>query len=98
MRTFALGLGALMMVGLAAAGCGDDDDGASVDASSSALAATATTTAGAQPSASLAPGAARVKMGKHAWLGDILVDDGGRTLYRFTNDGPNTSNCNGACA
>ncbi|MSQ62200.1 MAG: hypothetical protein EXR43_06475 [Dehalococcoidia bacterium] len=58
--------------------------------------ATTTTPAGAQPTASPAP--AVVKRGKHAQLSDILVDNGGRTLYRFTRDVPATSNCSGACA
>jgi predicted lipoprotein with Yx(FWY)xxD motif len=31
-------------------------------------------------------------------LGTILVDAGGRTLYRFTRDQPDASACAGACA
>lgn len=31
-------------------------------------------------------------------LGQILVDERGMTLYRFTNDTPNVSNCSGQCA
>lgn len=30
--------------------------------------------------------------------GDILVDDHGMTLYRYTPDQPNTSTCYGGCA
>jgi predicted lipoprotein with Yx(FWY)xxD motif len=30
-------------------------------------------------------------------LGSILVDGKGMTLYLFTKDTPNTSNCNGQC-
>ena len=97
MRTFALALRALMMMRFAVAACGDDDDAADAGGAPSPAAAVAAAPA-EQAMASPGMGAATVKMGKHAQLGDILVDDGGRTLYRFTNDGPNTSNCNGACA
>lgn len=31
-------------------------------------------------------------------LGQILVDERGMTLYRFTNDAANVSNCSGQCA
>lgn len=31
-------------------------------------------------------------------LGQILVDERGMTLYRFTNDAPGVSNCSGQCA
>ena len=97
MRMLALALGALMMVGFAVAACGDDDDAADVGGAVSPEAAVATTPT-EQSMASPGMGADTVEMGKHAQLGDILVDSAGRTLYRFTNDGPNVSNCSGACA
>jgi predicted lipoprotein with Yx(FWY)xxD motif/plastocyanin len=44
-------------------------------------------------------GAAAMLMVTHnAKLGDILADGAGRTLYLFTKDTKNTSNCYGACA
>jgi predicted lipoprotein with Yx(FWY)xxD motif len=39
-----------------------------------------------------------VQVVQNASLGSILVDSRGMTLYRFTPDQPNVSNCNGQCA
>jgi predicted lipoprotein with Yx(FWY)xxD motif len=39
-----------------------------------------------------------VKAAKDAKLGEILTDQKGMTLYRFTKDAPDTSNCYDACA
>ena len=39
-----------------------------------------------------------VKVAEHANLGTILVDGSGRTLYLFTEDERNQSNCAGGCA
>ena len=39
-----------------------------------------------------------VKITKDAKLGNILVDGSGRTLYMFTRDEKNKSNCSGTCA
>jgi predicted lipoprotein with Yx(FWY)xxD motif len=41
---------------------------------------------------------ATVMIGKNDKLGDILTDDKGMTLYLFTKDTPNTSNCYDQCA
>jgi predicted lipoprotein with Yx(FWY)xxD motif len=43
-------------------------------------------------------GAASVMVGKSDALGSFLVDDKGMTLYLYTKDTPNTSNCAGPCA
>jgi predicted lipoprotein with Yx(FWY)xxD motif len=43
-------------------------------------------------------GAANVMVGKSDALGSFLVDDKGMTLYLFTKDTPNTSNCYDKCA
>jgi predicted lipoprotein with Yx(FWY)xxD motif len=43
-------------------------------------------------------GAALVNVGQNSTLGSFLVDSKGMTLYLFTNDKPNTSNCYGGCA
>jgi predicted lipoprotein with Yx(FWY)xxD motif len=56
-------------------------------------AAPASTQAAAMPS-----GPAHVAVAKNNKLGSILVDDKGMTLYLFTTDKPNTSNCYGKCA
>ena len=39
-----------------------------------------------------------VKLGEHPALGTILVDGNGRTLYLFSGDERNQSNCAGSCA
>jgi predicted lipoprotein with Yx(FWY)xxD motif len=39
-----------------------------------------------------------IKIANNPDLGNYLVDGQGRTLYRFTKDAPETSNCNGQCA
>ncbi|HEY3311643.1 MAG TPA: hypothetical protein VGK00_08395 [Anaerolineales bacterium] len=51
------------------------------------------------PAAPAAPsGPAMVNVGKDAKLGDFLVDDKGMSLYLYTKDTPNTSNCYEKCA
>ena len=50
-------------------------------------------------SSSAAPsGPAHIALGSNSQLGSFLVDDKGMTLYMFTTDKPNTSNCYGKCA
>jgi predicted lipoprotein with Yx(FWY)xxD motif len=39
-----------------------------------------------------------VNVGQSAALGSFLVDSKGMTLYLYTKDSPNTSNCYGNCA
>ena len=41
---------------------------------------------------------AAVQLGENAALGSVLTDASGRTLYLFTNDERNVSNCAGGCA
>ena len=43
-------------------------------------------------------GAAAVSLGQNDELGSFLVDEKGMTLYLFTKDTPNTSNCYEKCA
>ncbi len=55
------------------------------------------------PAATSAPavpvtGGQVVSLGKNDALGSFLVDDKGMTLYLFTKDTPNTSNCYDKCA
>jgi predicted lipoprotein with Yx(FWY)xxD motif len=45
-----------------------------------------------------AAGGATVSLVENATLGSFLVDDKGMTLYLFTKDTPNTSNCYEKCA
>lgn len=53
---------------------------------------------GAATEAPLAQAVVTLKASQHAELGTILTDDEGRTLYVFTSDEPNVSNCTGSCA
>ena len=61
---------------------------------------TPTTAPPATQPAALVPvtGAAMVDLGKNDTLGSFLVDDKGMTLYLYTKDTPNTSNCYDKCA
>jgi predicted lipoprotein with Yx(FWY)xxD motif len=43
-------------------------------------------------------GGTKVKVGQNATLGSFLVDSKGMTLYLYTKDTPNKSNCYGGCA
>jgi predicted lipoprotein with Yx(FWY)xxD motif len=50
------------------------------------------------PAAASSSGGTMVNVGQSAALGSFLVDSKGMTLYLFTKDTPNTSNCYGGCA
>jgi predicted lipoprotein with Yx(FWY)xxD motif len=50
------------------------------------------------PAVAMPSGPATVDVGQNATLGSFLVDAKGVTLYLFTTDTPNTSNCYGGCA
>jgi predicted lipoprotein with Yx(FWY)xxD motif len=50
------------------------------------------------PAAAIPSGPAAVNIGQTASLGSFLVDSKGMTLYLYTKDSPNTSNCYGSCA
>jgi predicted lipoprotein with Yx(FWY)xxD motif len=77
---------AALAVALAACG-GSNDNGGSGTAATAAPATTATQAAGG---ASVAVATSK--------LGNILVDDKGRTLYAFTKDQGDQSSCSGQCA
>ncbi|MCL4394429.1 MAG: hypothetical protein M1482_06430 [Chloroflexi bacterium] len=77
-------------------------------APTTAATAAATSSPAAAPSASpsgtpSASGSTAVSpsilaVGQNATLGSFLTDSSGRTLYLFTKDTTNTSNCSGSCA
>ena len=100
-----LGAAAVFMVVLVS--CGDDAttkastsrSGAAAAAGGYAYGAPAATTAAAAPTttAATAAGPLNVKVATTS-LGSVLVDGAGRTLYVFTKDEKNKSNCAGACA
>jgi predicted lipoprotein with Yx(FWY)xxD motif len=54
--------------------------------------------AATQPAAVPVTGGATVALGQNDALGSFLVDDKGMTLYLFTKDTPDTSNCYDKCA
>ena len=104
-----LGAAAVFMVVLVS--CGDDStttkastSGAKASAVSTTVAAVTTTVAAVTTTvaavtttAAPAAGPLNVKVATTS-LGSVLVDGAGRTLYVFTKDEKNKSNCAGACA
>jgi predicted lipoprotein with Yx(FWY)xxD motif len=60
----------------------------------------AAATSAPAPAATAAPAAAgaMINAGQNSALGSFLVDSKGMTLYLYTTDTPNTSNCYGPCA
>ena len=62
-----------------------------------ATAATAATMAATAAAPSGSTGAGALAVAKDAKLGSILVDGAGRTLYIYTKDTPDKSNCTGGC-
>jgi predicted lipoprotein with Yx(FWY)xxD motif len=52
----------------------------------------------ATQAANVPSGPATVDVSQNATLGSFLVDSKGMTLYLYTTDTPNTSNCYGPCA
>ena len=52
----------------------------------------------ASPSPSPSPGAALIAVRDHPQLGRMLTDGAGRTLYQFSQDTRDMSNCTGTCA
>jgi predicted lipoprotein with Yx(FWY)xxD motif len=64
-----------------------------------AQAASTTTPPPTEPPAAVpVTGGTVVDLGQNDTLGSFLVDDKGMTLYLFTKDTPNTSNCYEKCA
>ncbi len=63
----------------------------------SSVSPTETPTAGAEDYSSSAANEASINVVEDAKLGKILVDGKGMTLYIYTKDGPDQSNCTGDC-
>ena len=87
-KKLAAGLAALALL---FAACGDDDDDADTTEAAETTVEEATETTAAPAAEAAAVDVASTD------LGDVLVDAEGYTLYIFTNDAPNTSNCTGQC-
>jgi predicted lipoprotein with Yx(FWY)xxD motif len=58
----------------------------------------ATTAPTSASTTALSSGQTTINVAQDASLGSILVDSNGMTLYLYTKDTPNTSNCYGTCA
>ena len=65
---------------------------------SSSSQASSPTKASSSGSSSSASGPAQLAVGQNASLGSFLMDSKGMTLYLYTKDTPNTSNCYDKCA
>lgn len=101
-RSAALVAGAALLV----AACSLDGGGSPAPASagsSAAASAAPSAQASAEPSAAASAGAsgaadALIVVSTSPTLGEILVGEGGKTLYVFTRDTGGASVCNGECA
>lgn len=102
--------GALVVLALLVTGCAGQT-GAQTDTGAVAPTAAAQPTVMTKPTTAAEPtlaatavmpdtvtGPATVMIAANGTLGDILVDARGLTLYLFTKDTPNTSNCYDQCA
>ena len=97
-RTYPL-LALLFAVALLASACAPQAAATAVPPTSApASANTPVPVTGATSAAAAPTGPAHVALGSNAQLGSFLVDDKGMSLYLFTTDKPNTSNCYGKCA
>ena len=86
---------------LVLAACGPGGAGSSTEPSTAAStepSSAPSTEPSTEPSASEAAEAYVVNMTDDATLGAYLTGEDGKTLYIFTVDAPDTSNCNDACA
>ena len=105
----AMGVGALAAFMVVLAACGDDGSTSGASASGTAASSnyaagapaatttvSTTTTAAITTTTSAASAALALKVATTS-LGSVLVDGSGRTLYVFTKDEKNKSNCTGAC-
>src|SRR5215217_6084158 len=84
MRALAVLFGAALLTGLAACGAGSEQGSSDTHAQN------------ARTDAQTAQNAVGIKVDQSS-LGPILTDQSGRTLYAFTNDKDNTSNCADQC-
>jgi predicted lipoprotein with Yx(FWY)xxD motif len=87
----------LLVALLVIAGCGGGDDGAS-SSSTSAGDEKSGTTSQKEKSERLSPRRARVYRANTENFKEILFDEEGYALYRFTKDKGSTPTCYGACA
>jgi predicted lipoprotein with Yx(FWY)xxD motif len=87
--------------------CEGDDEEDTTNTGTSPPAATtpaATHTPASTPAATPTPGGGdstasiTIEVADHPQLGEILTDGDGRTLYLFTRDAEDQSNCSGQCA
>jgi predicted lipoprotein with Yx(FWY)xxD motif len=91
-----LGLAALTLVALVAAGCGSSNNDSGGSSSGGGGGGGGGYGGGGAPTTGAA--ATATVSTSNTKLGQILVDGSGRTLYLFQKDQPNQSACSGACA
>ncbi len=91
-------LAVLFVLALLAGACAPQVAPAPTAAPTVAAATAVPVTGGSSSSAAMPSGPAQVAVASNAKFGSILVDSKGMTLYLFTTDKPNTSNCYGKCA
>lgn len=89
-----VGLAAVSLLLAACSTAGSTSASASASASASSSAASASASASTPASGG---GATAINVADSA-LGQVLTDQAGRTIYRFTPDSANTSTCSGGCA
>lgn len=95
-----VGLAAVSLILAACSSAGSTSTSASATASASASASASSAAASASESASTPAsggGATAINVADSS-LGQVLTDQDGRTIYRFTPDSANTSTCTGNCA
>ena len=93
----AAGLAAALCLAATACSSGAAASSPYGSAPSPAASSVPTTAAGSPPAPAPAPAATLTLSIADSNLGKILVDGTGKTLYMFTKDTPNTSNCAGQC-
>jgi predicted lipoprotein with Yx(FWY)xxD motif len=93
-----VGLAAVSLILAACSTAGSTSASATASASASASASSAAASASASASTPASGGAATAINVADSSLGQILTDQDGRTIYRFTPDSANTSTCSGGCA
>jgi predicted lipoprotein with Yx(FWY)xxD motif len=96
-RNLLLAIAVLAIVALVAAGCGSGNSNSGSSSGTSSGAGSGGAYGGTSSGTAPASGPAKVTTASTN-LGTILVGQGGRTLYVFDKDTPNTSTCSGSCA
>ncbi len=107
MIALGLALAALAVAGIACSSSKSTKTNATSTPKKTAVSTPASTKVSQTPKASTpqstassqtTPGGSTLKVTQNATLGTIITDAAGRTVYKYANDQPGTSNCAGTCA